>query len=81
MHELYKSIDNAGLLLPGGLLLFCLLWETVLPFAGFFRGRGNDRVLHGYRNLVLGLMNSIAVSFIFISLWRWAISSPGFPLP
>lgn len=55
-----------------GLLALLLVWETVHPFFGFFvksprRVRG--RVLHGLANLGFGLLNALAISFVFLALW------------
>ena len=48
---------------------FLLLWETAQPFYGFFRHRSSERLKHGVRNFVLGLMNSVLIAIGFTALW------------
>ena len=52
-----------------GILFILLVWESAFPFFGFFRARGRQRIHHGVRNIVLGLINSMAVAMLFIHLW------------
>jgi sterol desaturase/sphingolipid hydroxylase (fatty acid hydroxylase superfamily) len=52
-----------------GLLVLLLLWETLRPFFPFPRGR--TRLVHGGRNLLLGISNGLITALLFAGLW-WA---------
>jgi sterol desaturase/sphingolipid hydroxylase (fatty acid hydroxylase superfamily) len=52
----------------GGLLTL-LLWESIAPFQGFFRGRQRARMRHGVRNLALGLVNAACSAAAVATLW------------
>ncbi len=53
-----------------GALLALLLWETLSPFFVFPRGR--DRLRHGFRNILLGMLNAGVTALAFVALWWWA---------
>lgn len=55
-----------------GLLVAFLLWETASPFFLFPKGR--KRVRHGFRNVLLGILNAVVTALIFVGLW-WAAAS------
>jgi sterol desaturase/sphingolipid hydroxylase (fatty acid hydroxylase superfamily) len=55
----------------GGLAAL-LLWESLVPFQGFFRGRQRARLLHGIRNLALGLINTACAAAAVLTLWAWS---------
>jgi sterol desaturase/sphingolipid hydroxylase (fatty acid hydroxylase superfamily) len=61
-----------------GLLVALLLWETTSPFFHFPKGR--ERVRHGFRNVLLGILNAVVTALIFVGLWwtaaSWAESRP-----
>ena len=50
-----------------GLLAILLLWETASPFLGFPKGRA--RLVHGVRNVLLGVGNGLVTAFAFAGLW------------
>lgn len=56
-------------------LALLLSWESLRPFFSFSRER-SGRGRHIVRNLALGAVNSLAVTFVFVSLWiaaaEWA---------
>lgn len=55
-----------------GVLALLLVWETIHPyFPLFVRGANpwRTRVAHGLRNVALGLLNAIAIRFVFLALW------------
>ncbi len=55
-----------------GLLALLLAWETVHPFFGFYSKdphRLRGRLLHGVTNLGFGLLNGLAIRFVFLALW------------
>lgn len=59
-----------------GLLVALLLWETASPFFPFPKGR--NRVRHGFRNVLLGVINAVVTALVFVGLWwttaAWAES-------
>lgn len=55
-----------------GLLVFFLVWETIAPMYDWFKGRGSERLEHGFRNVILGLLNTVVVAVLFVQAWLWA---------
>ncbi len=59
-----------------GLLALLLVWESIHPFFGFFAKsprRLRWRVLHALTNLSIGLLNGLAIRFVFLGLWVWTM--------
>lgn len=54
------------------LLALLLLWETLVPWYGFFRDRGGFRLKHGLRNFAVGVVNTVMVTLLFVKSWWWA---------
>ena len=50
-------------------LALLLLWEHAHPFFDFFQKGPNARGKHALRNLLLGGLNAIVISFVFVGLW------------
>ncbi|HBJ84012.1 MAG TPA: sterol desaturase family protein [Verrucomicrobiales bacterium] len=50
-----------------GLLALLLLWEMASPFLVFPKGRA--RLVHGLRNVLLGVGNGLFTAFAFAGLW------------
>ncbi len=49
-----------------------LTWETVHPF---FRAlEGKERVRHGFRNILLSVLNTLVTTLVFVSLW-WSAAA------
>jgi sterol desaturase/sphingolipid hydroxylase (fatty acid hydroxylase superfamily)/rhodanese-related sulfurtransferase len=55
-----------------GLLVLFLVWESFWPMYAWFKGRGFERMQHGFRNVVIGLLNTIVVAVLFVQAWLWA---------
>jgi sterol desaturase/sphingolipid hydroxylase (fatty acid hydroxylase superfamily)/rhodanese-related sulfurtransferase len=55
-----------------GFLVMFLVWESLAPMYDWFKGRGVARVEHGFRNVVIGLLNTIVVAVLFVQGWLWA---------
>lgn len=55
-----------------GVLVALLLWETASPFFQFPKGR--KRVRHGFRNVLLGILNAATTTLVFVGLW-WTAAS------
>lgn len=53
-----------------GLLAMLLLWETASPFLTFPKGRA--RLVHGVRNVLLGVGNGLLTALAFAGLWWFA---------
>jgi sterol desaturase/sphingolipid hydroxylase (fatty acid hydroxylase superfamily) len=58
------------------LLVLLLAWESLVPFFAFFAGSAGDRVRHGLKNLVLGVLNALFTALVFVAFWlataQWA---------
>lgn len=55
-----------------GLLAILLLWESMQPFFPLFVSGPHpvrERMVHAFRNLGLGLLNGIAIRFVFLAVW------------
>lgn len=50
-------------------LVLLLLWEHAHPFFDFFRADPKERGKHALRNLLLGGVNAVVVSVVFVGLW------------
>ena len=50
-------------------LALLLLWEHAHPFFAFFRKDPKERGKHALRNLLLGGLNAVVISVIFVGLW------------
>ena len=55
-----------------GLLVLFIVWESFSPFYPWFKGRGFDRFQHGFRNVIIGLLNAVVVAVLFVQAWLWA---------
>lgn len=53
-------------------LVVLLAWEAILPFFPFPKGR--QRIVHGARNVLLGVINGLMTTFVFVGLW-WSAST------
>jgi sterol desaturase/sphingolipid hydroxylase (fatty acid hydroxylase superfamily) len=49
-----------------------LVWESFAPMYDWFKGRGQARLEHGFRNIVVGLLNTVVVAVLFVQVWLWA---------
>jgi sterol desaturase/sphingolipid hydroxylase (fatty acid hydroxylase superfamily)/rhodanese-related sulfurtransferase len=56
------------------LLALFLAWESVAPFYQWFRGKVAARGRHAGRNLLLGALNSVMISAVFVHLW-WQVAN------
>jgi sterol desaturase/sphingolipid hydroxylase (fatty acid hydroxylase superfamily)/rhodanese-related sulfurtransferase len=53
-------------------LVLFLVWESFWPMYAWFKGRRFERIQHGFRNVVIGLLNTIVVAVLFVQAWLWA---------
>lgn len=54
------------------LMVALLLWESTAPFFSWFHRRFSERVAHGWRNSILGMINMLLGALLFVRLWLWA---------
>jgi sterol desaturase/sphingolipid hydroxylase (fatty acid hydroxylase superfamily)/rhodanese-related sulfurtransferase len=59
--------------LSGLLLLIFLTWESLAPAFHWFRN-GPSRVMHGWRNYLLGFINIVLAGLLFVQAWLMAAS-------
>ena len=73
-----------------GLLALLLAWESLSPYFAWFAGAARERVLHGLKNVALGISNAFITGAVFAALWwttvQWAQAHDfgvlhWFPLP
>jgi sterol desaturase/sphingolipid hydroxylase (fatty acid hydroxylase superfamily) len=72
LHELnrWRSVGSLSV------LTLLLAWESLAPFFTYFAGNSGDRVLHGLKNVLLGIFNALLTGLGFGVLWwttaQWA---------
>jgi sterol desaturase/sphingolipid hydroxylase (fatty acid hydroxylase superfamily)/rhodanese-related sulfurtransferase len=72
LNEL-PSLEKVRLGLGISLLIFFLTWESFAPSFRWF-GNRRERLLHGWRNYLLGLLNVILAGLLFVQLWLFISS-------
>ncbi|MDF1811945.1 MAG: sterol desaturase family protein [Verrucomicrobiales bacterium] len=72
-----ESLEEYSAWIAIGTLLVLLAWESFQPFFPFFRGKGRERVRHGFRNTLLGIVNGLMTSLGFVIFWKWAVDWSG----
>ena len=60
LHEVSRWRSISGLML----LALLLAWESLVPFFSYFAGKVRERVRHGLKNVMLGLLNSLSTSIV-----------------
>jgi|SRR4051812_48715367 sterol desaturase/sphingolipid hydroxylase (fatty acid hydroxylase superfamily) len=50
-------------------LALLLAWESLAPYFACFAGAARERVLHGLKNVALGLSNALITGAVFAALW------------
>ncbi|NBB76116.1 MAG: sterol desaturase family protein [Bacteroidetes bacterium] len=69
MEALHTSLQETQVIAMVAILILMFMWESVHPFYDFFRGAQKDRGKHAWRNLIIGIINGLMVSFLFVGLW------------
>jgi sterol desaturase/sphingolipid hydroxylase (fatty acid hydroxylase superfamily) len=76
MEEFQHGIGQLRSIIAVLVLLLLLVWESSAPFGLYFVRESADRVRHGLKNLVLGLLNAAIIGLVFVALWwttaEWA---------
>lgn len=69
MDSLLTTIQDSQVWAIAGVLVLLFLWETLHPFYAYFTGSFRQRGRHLFRNLVVGGINGLIVSVLFVGLW------------
>jgi sterol desaturase/sphingolipid hydroxylase (fatty acid hydroxylase superfamily) len=69
VDEPFSIVTELRRPLAAGILFLLLAWESASPFFGYFRNRARYRLLHGTRNVTLGLINTLITAIVFVHLW------------
>ena len=72
MEAIFQLIEGKSQAISVVVLLILLVWESVSPFFAFFKASVKDRLRHGWRNILMGIINALMISSVFIALWLWA---------
>ncbi|MGZ0655612.1 sterol desaturase family protein [Coraliomargarita sp. W4R72] len=64
------ELADAKPLLALSVLIGLLAWETLQPF--FLFPKGKRRLKHGFRNILLGVVNGVMTTLGFVGLWWFA---------
>ncbi|MGZ0708979.1 sterol desaturase family protein [Coraliomargarita sp. W4R53] len=65
------ELADAKPLLALSVLIGLLAWETLQPF--FLFPKGKRRLKHGFRNILLGVVNGVMTTLGFVGLW-WFVA-------
>ncbi|MEX0929386.1 MAG: sterol desaturase family protein [Balneolales bacterium] len=69
MEPVLIFLQEAQIIVMAGILILLFLWESVHPFYAYFTGTFKSRGKHATRNLIIGAINGLLVSMVFIGLW------------
>jgi len=69
MEPILESLQQTQVIAMAGVLVMLFMWESLQPFYSFFSGSLKDRGRHVFRNLVIGVINGMMVSLVFVGLW------------
>ncbi len=73
MESLFQQLQETQVILMGVGLILLFMWESVQPFYAWFNNNSiKIRGVHAFRNLVIGAINSLLVSVVFVGLWLLA---------
>jgi sterol desaturase/sphingolipid hydroxylase (fatty acid hydroxylase superfamily) len=76
MEEFRYGIDQLQGVTAVVVLVLLLIWESSAPFGLYFLRSAGDRFRHGLKNLILGILNAIVISVVFVAVWwttaEWA---------
>ncbi len=72
MESLLQQLQQTQVILMGAGLVVLFMWESVQPFYAWFNNSFKIRGIHAFRNLVIGAINSLLVSVVFVGLWMVA---------
>lgn len=67
MTHPFSNLHDARPIVSVALLVLLLAWESWKPFYSFPKGR--ERLGHGLRNFLLGVVNGLMGTLVFVGLW------------
>ncbi|MCB0344262.1 MAG: sterol desaturase family protein [Bdellovibrionales bacterium] len=68
----YEFIEDYSHWISAAALILLLFWETAVPFFASFFASKSERAIHCGRNVLLGLLNALMISGLFVGSWVWA---------
>ena len=69
MEPILATLQETQVIVMAGILILLFLWESVHPFYAHFTGSFKNRGKHTFRNLMIGAINGLLVSIVFVGLW------------
>lgn len=69
METVLTSLQETQIIAMVGILILMFLWESVQPFYAYFTGSFKSRGKHAFRNMIIGAINGLLVSVVFVGLW------------
>lgn len=69
MDPILAALQETQIIAMVLILVLLFMWESLHPFYTYFSGSFKDRGKHAFRNLVIGLINGLVVSLVFVGLW------------
>ena len=76
MDDILHNLGQLRSISAVAVLLLLLVWESSAPFGFYFVGNSGERLRHGLKNLVLGILNALLTGLVFVALWwtaaEWA---------
>lgn len=69
MEPILLALQDTQIFALMVVLVLLFMWESLHPFYAHFSGSFKDRGKHVYRNLIIGAINGLMVSFVFVGLW------------
>ncbi|MDZ7758589.1 sterol desaturase family protein [Rhodohalobacter sp.] len=72
MESILISLQETQVIVMIVILLLLFMWESLHPFYAYFSGSFKTRGKHAFRNLIVGSINGLMVSLVFVGLWLTA---------
>jgi len=69
MESILISLQETQIIVMVAILLLLFMWESLHPFYAYFSGSFKNRGKHTFRNLIIGAINGLMVSLVFVGLW------------
>ena len=69
MEPILAALQETQIMALVAVLVLLFMWESVHPFYAYFSGSFKTRGKHALRNLVIGALNGLMVSLLFVGLW------------
>lgn len=69
MEPILLALQETQVIALVAILVLLFMWESLHPFYAYFSGSFKDRGKHALRNLVVGVINGLMVSLLFVGFW------------